>query len=446
MLAMVAGLIVLGQPSSGNEGAGRFELGERLKALDSAWLATSDRNRRSQATPKITRAVTAFFSGRLSGAAMALDEAKATLLGREVMTADAVTARFLPPIAEPGGRARLVLSWAYEPPNSGPVRVRVGRQSVTLAPGRTVTIEVRAQDTAPELALTPEIGYAVPLDVGGTARTAYLSILKNARGRIKALTKSESSHVKTLADELEMFLERPRSAEMDIPVIQWLFMAEAMENRREPLTEVSEIPRIRQGATILRAAIPKALLGTPVGSTKATVVVALHGAGGSENLFFEGYGRGAAVTEALKRGWVFLSPRVSRTAVEDSLVWLQRVRGIGVERLFILGHSMGGATALQSGSVSPKPAALGLFAPAGAAVPENLREVPIYVAVGKQEIPMLRANVERLGEQLGQGSVNQIETFDPCEHLMIVADAVPSAYRFFDRHVRPSARGIGRGR
>ena len=32
------------------------------------------------------------------------------------------------------------------------------------------------------------------------------------------------------------------------------------------------------------------------------VVVALHGAGGSENLFFEGYGAGHIVTECRKRG------------------------------------------------------------------------------------------------------------------------------------------------
>jgi poly(3-hydroxybutyrate) depolymerase len=38
------------------------------------------------------------------------------------------------------------------------------------------------------------------------------------------------------------------------------------------------------------------------------LVVALHGAGGNEHLFFEGYGLGIVLKEAEKRGWAVIAP------------------------------------------------------------------------------------------------------------------------------------------
>jgi predicted esterase len=157
-----------------------------------------------------------------------------------------------------------------------------------------------------------------------------------------------------------------------------------------------------------------------------TVVVALHGAGGSENLFFEGYGGGLAVEEAIRRGWVFLSPRATSSATADSLAWLKEVWGVEPKRVFVMGHSMGGGLALGTGSL--KPTGLALFAPAAGAVPESLAKTPIFLAVGKQEMSMLLANAGRMREK-----VTEFKEYAPCEHLMIVADAVPDAYRFLEK-------------
>jgi hypothetical protein len=60
-----------------------------------------------------------------------------------------------------------------------------------------------------------------------------------------------------------------------------------------------------------------------------------HGAGGSENMFFESYGAGVGPKEAQKRGWVFMSPRSVPGAVPACLAWLREERDITPRKVFI---------------------------------------------------------------------------------------------------------------
>lgn len=411
---------------------GRFELGERLKGLDAAWVAVPDRTRRAAAVNHVSASVMSFFAGRFSPAAESLDRARAALQSRPLAPEDAISVRFDPPFAEPGARARLIARWVYVPREARPVELRAGRTSVVLAPGRTVTLEVRPTEVQPDLALTPEIGWAMPYTLNGSPRTAYLSIVKSARRRIEALGATKDPTAESLAELLATYVAAPERAETDVPVIQHLFTAEALNTGRTRLADLPEVALARHGETRLRAAFPPEFVGPKGRKKDATVVIALHGAGGSENLFFEGYGGGMAVREALRRGWIFLSPRATGRAAADALDWLRTVRGVEVARVLLMGHSMGGGLALRSGGLTPKPAAVALFAPAAQSLPAELEGVPIYLAVGKQEIPMLAASAQRLGQALEGRAGSEFESFDPCEHLMIVADALPSAFRFFD--------------
>ena len=62
-----------------------------------------------------------------------------------------------------------------------------------------------------------------------------------------------------------------------------------------------------------------------------------------------------------------------------------------------------------------------------------MSDVPTYIGLGKQD-NLLGAPVRSLAQSIGGRADCQFEEFDPCEHLMIVADALTSAYRFFDAH------------
>ena len=71
------------------------------------------------------------------------------------------------------------------------------------------------------------------------------------------------------------------------------------------LLQVRQHFKERDRTAPLRVFVPKGLDA----SKPVPVVFALHGAGGSENLFFEGYGAGRIVKECEQRGWVLVATR-----------------------------------------------------------------------------------------------------------------------------------------
>jgi hypothetical protein len=408
--------------------SGRYEMGERLKLLDRAWLANRSDERRAAAVVPVTRAVTSFFSGNAPVAGKALDEARAVLEGRPLEAEDAVAVRFLPAIVAPDGMVKLEGRWAYAHLGAEPIEVRVGDAVGMLAPGGTVVLE------APAAALLPggrrEGSTEVPIRIGKRTRTAPLSVVADASSRIERLSRAENAVAATLGQLLARDLERGAGTETALPYAEILEKGEAIAEQRVRLEQVDHLHLVGHGDTLFRVAFPPR-----VPESDVTVVVALHGAGGSENLFFEGYGAGLAVREALRRGWVFVAPRSTSGAVQGAVDWLRDVRRLPVGKVLVMGHSMGGALTLQSGRVRPTPSAVALFAPAGRAVPADLSSVPMYLAVGQQELPPLLIGARALAESQKGRSNFEYEEFNHTEHLMIVADSLPSAFRFFDRIV-----------
>lgn len=431
----VAVSLAFQQPVSAK--VGRYEMGERLKVLDRAWVTESDRARRANAVPRITRAVTAFFSSNFGDACRALDEATAALEGRPVNAADAITLRFDPPFAEPKSNASLKIGWAYDPGTSSPVRVSVGNQSVLATPGRELTLTFRPESVNSDLLLSPEAGVVIPVQVGGDQRGVYLSVVKRFRDRLKPLLTSRNRDAQFLANAVEDMLKEPEALETDLPLIEYLFTAELLHEGRATIDRLDEIPLVQHGNTRFRIAFPPTALGARGRQRPVNVVIALHGAGGSENMFFDAYGNGLGATLALRRSWVFVSPRTGATAVADVLAWLRGPRRLNVGRVFLMGHSMGGGVALSAAeSMRERPAAMALFAPAARAIPSSLASVPTYLAVGKQEIPMLATSARTMGQGLQGRRDAQFQEFDPSEHLMVVTDALPAAFRFFDQFAR----------
>jgi predicted esterase len=393
---------------------GRYEMGERVKSLDRQWLVVNDEAKRRQAVQEISVAVGAFFSARASDACKALDRARAALEGRNLTPGDAVALRASKPVFAPGETVTILQTWAYNTEGEPPT-LKIGEKTVTLEFGKTKEISVD-----PTLIPAPDADVVLEADCAGVKHFVAFSLIKNFDSRLEKLRQSDSRLARDLAEGIRAAISE--QAETSFPIARMLKEAEGLDSGSLKPHDIEEIMYARQGNTVLRAFIPKSV------ETEATVVVALHGAGGSENLFFEGYGAGIAVREAKKRGWVFLAPRATPSGAKNALDWLKEVRGIQPKRLFVMGHSMGGGLALATGAL--KPNALALFAPAARTIPPDLAETPIFLAVGKQEMMLLRSNASALATVVKRKG--EFREYDPCEHLMIVADAVPDAFRFFD--------------
>ncbi|MCC7435321.1 MAG: hypothetical protein IT363_11605 [Methanoregulaceae archaeon] len=422
---IVSALCVLGlaqvQP---NLQAGRFELSERLKRLDVAWMATKDPARRREALTPINTAVAGFFRGRNSEVAEALDVAAATLEGRRVRPSDALNIRPQRPISEPGATLALKITWAYRPGSILPIRVGVGNQEVEVRPGSEATLNMNPWLVNPELRQNQEVGFLMPVRVGMDTRYVYVSFVRRLDERLQRLAGSSNPLVTDIAGAVRGFQANPATMETELPLVQWIYQAESIEEGKAKASDIDQVHYARQGSTVFRAAFPKNRQDGPV-----NVVIAVHGAGGSENMFFESYGRGAAVSEALKRGWAFVAPRAGASAIDDSLEWLTTVRGMKLGKVFLMGHSMGGGVVV---SASPKvrPTGYAVFAPAAARLGPVASELPVFLAVGKQEQMAMMASAIAKANEGRAGFV--FREYDPCEHLMIVADAVGDAFRFFD--------------
>lgn len=174
------------------------------------------------------------------------------------------------------------------------------------------------------------------------------------------------------------------------------------------------------------------------------LVIALHGAGGNEHLFFEGYGLGRVLQEAGKRGWAVVAPRSAGglNHLWGALDAVKQLIWVDDSRVFLMGHSMGGAQTFVA--VSQKPElfrAVAIFA--GAGQPQRVPEtMPVFMAVGEQELAFLKSNIERAYQTLKEKKLATLEfrRYNGCEHLMIVREALPDVFAFLERIARDSER------
>jgi predicted esterase len=133
------------------------------------------------------------------------------------------------------------------------------------------------------------------------------------------------------------------------------------------------------------------------GSRPAPLVVALHGMGGDENSMFDSYNNGALKREAERVGFIVVAPKGRDTAsmyrgaaerdVIDVLAEVRRDYRIDTNRIYLMGHSMGGYGTWSVAMDHPDLfAAIGPIS--GGGDPSGLgkiREIPEYVVHGDDD-------------------------------------------------------------
>ncbi len=459
----------------------RFELGQRLRSFENAWEKQPDAAARKRAVEPLIQATTAFFSFRLSEAGRALDQARFALTSDQLPSPETLWANSLyvtlpqRVLDDRTGKTQRLLDvradklylrlqpfYALDQaaPAQAEWRVRLLaekgggilaeiRQPVALLPDtKTLTWK-----NAPTGDHTLRLEILIAGEVQFTAEQT-LSLVQDSNKRLAVLKKLPHEdayrHIEGQTfGELRKIVQNladGKTLETNYPAARLLAEAEALHDAIRKGEQYYAWPkagqswlRIAAGATkeTVRIFVPDKLAkDRPV-----PLVVALHGTGGSENMFFDGYGNGKIVRLCQERGWILVAPRLSPFAAplktEELVGELAKRWPIDTKRVFLVGHSMGAMQAVQIAQRIPKQVA-GVAALGGGQKidAEPVVNVPFFIGVGSRDF--LLRNVNALHDSLTAAEVKTVvfREYPDLEHLVIVQQALPDVFAFFDGIVK----------
>ena len=178
-----------------------------------------------------------------------------------------------------------------------------------------------------------------------------------------------------------------------------------------------------------------------VASSDAPVplVIALHGAGGDENLFMEGYGAGEVRRLADQYGFLLVSPQTYPTmfdgrSLDTILAGLSRSYDVDADRVYVVGHSLGAITAAAWARRNPgRIAGIGLIAGGGLATGPQIA-VPTFVAAAEYDYIFGVGELSTLSDlAAAAGADSAFRIYPETGHVSIVPEALPDAIKWLLR-------------
>ena len=450
----------------------RYELGKRLRRFEEAWQQAPP-DVRTQAAPIMQEAVKSFFTLNRKQAAAKLDQA--WFVARNTPIADwergAIACRIKIPscLVDSGARSLTVsLADLYRDAKTVPAGLQT-EWAILDGQGKALLTRVTSWEDARHgiglpLDGLPAGDFRVHVSVHQGEKSLSLpsmtfSRLQNLDSRLLQLDEAHQSETPvlnesvraTLRDHVALIrrIKDGGSVEADYPLHQILALDERL--MREP-SDVPELVSTAAGEHDLwmvladgrrrvpiRLRSPQAISGASNGGRLLPVLFLFHGAGGSENMFFETYGAGRAVAAGIERGWLVVAPRQGLMGVGlDCAALLQALDAffpIDHQQVYMLGHSMGAAQVIRQVRLHPElPRAAAVIG--GGAAPrdvDRLVDVPWYVAAG--ELDFGRRGATAFFQSLQQAGASRAvyEEFPRVEHMVIVQASLPATFAFFDR-------------
>jgi pimeloyl-ACP methyl ester carboxylesterase len=460
-VAAAAAAAVLGLGRTAAAQVDRYELGLRLRAFERRLEATTDPARRRGAYGELDRAVQAFF--RLDTTTVA----KAIAAADEALAGDATSDQRFAASLRVEAPSRLV------DPRRGPVALRLAAAFATDVelPADLVwcaRLDGEASDRLRQA--VRELPVAATIDLADAAagdrtltwelrrgdrvlltRTQGLSLAADASTRLAAIDgaagERDRQPASLEAGTLDLLagmcagMTKANAEETVLPGARLLAEAEALaaaiaaDKPHYTATSLGQfwlrVPTGRS-ATVVRLQTPEK---PPADGARAPLVLALHGAGGSENLFFDGYGDGAIAPRCRERGWFLVAPRLGMMGGGDLAALVDALAArfpIDPQRVVVVGHSMGAAAAMAATGRAPERfravAALG----GGGSVPrKDSKAPPFFVGVGSRDFALAGAQRLHAGLQ-SAGFAATLREYPDVEHLAIVQIALPDVFAFFD--------------
>ncbi len=469
-LALVA-LVAL-HPAAGAQTA-RFELGQRLRTFEVAWDKATDPAGKKRALKIVEKVTNQFFSFQLGEAGRTLDDARHALTSdkprsAEQQWADSLYAEPETRLLDATAKELKVKIQAFYPVKADKPKGLAVR--LTLGGNHPVAVAIDKLPAAAAIKLPPagdphfgDLLLKVEALVGDTERGVRRMTVSRITGTadgFPAAAKLLDAGKETLAkDSLELATLRNRVEllkdlaggtvfETDYPAAKLFAEAQqmvALGNDKKPYFTADRAGQFwlsvphEKTRTACRLFVPKGLdAKKPV-----PMVVALHGAGGSENLFFEGYGAGHIVKLCEERGWLLVAPRLglgfvgSPVPVGPIIDKLAERYPIDPKAVFVVGHSMGAAATIEAVQKYPgkfaAAAALGGGGRVKAATATAFATLPTVVGVGTADFAL--AGARSLNKSLTDAGATAVtfKEYDGVEHLVIVREALPDVFAAFDK-------------
>jgi predicted esterase len=458
----VIGLLL---PATASAQADRYELGQRLRKFEKTWDLTKDVDAKQRAVALLNQAVRSFFSFNFAAVGENLDMARHALTSGDppssaVQWSDSLTFRPEHRLIDLNSKQleiqiKPLYLVADDVPKGASIRIKLSDQKPT-------EISITGLPQTCKLPLTG-IGpgdhvLTIETLVAGkrlAIRQIMVSCAKDLASRLEKLKKIAGSldanasieqgtlrHLLTITKDLAS----GTVLETDIPAARLLREAEEVagaihEGKQHYVSNRSgqfwlRIPTGKSLETA-RVFIPEGLYP----AKRVPLVFALHGAGGSENLFFDGYGDGISMKLCRERGWIMVAPRAGGTLgfggtpnVVGILDELAKRYPIDAKRVYMIGHSMGAGHVVAIAQQSPERFA-GVAALGGGGAlrkPDSVKSLPFFVGVGKNDFA--GGSARGLANALKKANTvrTELKEYENVEHMMIVREAAPDVFRFWE--------------
>ncbi len=441
----------------------RYELGKRVQRYETLW-ESSNKETRAASTDSVERAVQEFFRLDLAGAAKSLDNAWLAMLPSPTASqrnAAAVSLAIASPLVD-ASQPKIAMSLQAIYPHPDPSWPSSAMVEIELTPAHRIDTAKRQSKTWPVESLPIQIEWELEgmepgdyqlsgtIQQDGTRNSiigTQVSVIKDKQARLQAISnwleenkraaKTSSLCTARLFGKQLLLADRGKNFECDLPMSSWFSEFESM---------VSSTPAVRptgpngRWQVLTDGKVEQVVrVQMPIKQTeKNTVVFAFHGAGGSENMFFETYGAGRLIELVKSRNWVVVCPRQGLTGlsiqVASMIPMLESELSLSFDHVFFVGHSMGAAQAIEQVSKSQERISA-VAAIGGGGSPKKadaLVEIPFFVSAGERDFG--RGSAKRLSDTLKSfGCKVDYSEYRDVEHLTIVQACLDELFQFLDR-------------